>query len=204
MPLALPTDSTWGLFGRYMIFPNDPEMRQRAIKLAATEHAVDLMDAGQLSPEKIKNLVRAAIDVISPHDLGEKERGRVDRGYQAGMILYNCCLRARRGERAVLKRAKDEIDDVVGRGKGKTSKHLDEVVWKEFKSVAPFWAAYIWFEENMTVEDLPQFLKVSEELRVLGETTKPYKSNSILSPGECYRLSDDLAALLPTGTLTPA
>jgi hypothetical protein len=206
-----PTLFHLGLLWAYMVFPDDPQMRERAIKLAATEHAAALMEAGQLSPEKIKNLVRVAIDVISPSDLEDQSIQRRQRGLSAGIILYNSCLRARRGDRAVLKRAKDEIDGVLGKQKSGTSRHVDKVVWKDFQPVAPFWAAFSWFEENMTVDelpcnriDLPQFLKMSEEFRELGENTKPFKSPSILPPGECYRLSADVIALLPAGTLTPA
>lgn len=220
IPLDMTVASTPNQFHRgmvwaYMVFPDDLAMRRRSLALAAVQHAADLMDAGLLSPEKTKRLVRQAVDAISPTDLEENSSQRRVRGYSAGMILHNSGLMAHRGERAVIKKAKDQIDGVLGRmGEGKSgkSKNIDAVVWKEFRSVAPFWAARIWFEENMTVgedgpcnlRDLPLFLKLSEDFRVLGETTKPFKSGSILAPGECYRLLDDVVALLPRSTLTPA
>jgi hypothetical protein len=211
-----------GFIWAYMVFPDDPEMRQRAFKLAAAEHAADLMYAGQLSSEKIKNLVRVALDVISPDDLQEKSNERIRMGVAAGVALHNACARAESTKAAPLMNGiLREIDPIFStlRGGGKAgskSKNVNNAIWSYagkigprpsgYKSVAAFWAAYLILEKQDQLEvpclssELPNFLSLSEKMLDLGAQTK-HKSGSVLQRDRCYRLSPAIVGMLPGGSL---
>jgi hypothetical protein len=212
-----------GFIWAYMVFPDDPEMRQRAFKLAAAEHALDLMVAGQLSPVAIRKTFRKAIDAISPDDLQEKSNERIRRGFAAGRSLCRACLegpRATKAKTALMKGILGEIDPIFSRlaGPHSDSRNVNNSIWSYapapssravartapsgFKSVAHFWAAYKILEKKdqgdvpCLPSDLPNFLSLSEQMLDLGAQTK-HTSGRVLNREKCFRLPPAIVENLP-------
>jgi hypothetical protein len=221
--LTIPLDATvvrapnkfhLGMVWAYMVFPDDPEMRRRSLALAAAEHAADLMEAGLLSKEKTKRLVRQAIEVISPEDLQEKSAARILTGASAGLTVYNACPRASSAptrKSPVMKNIMREITAALSTqvGANNDSRKMYDDAWnyKHFRSVAHFWAAYLLLEEVELKDDdpcslgsLPQFLSLSENFLQLAASTK-HAAGTVLQKDKCFRLSDEIASLLPVGSL---
>jgi hypothetical protein len=222
--LTIPLDATvvrapnkfhLGMVWAYMVFPDDPAMRRRSLALAAAEYAADRMEAGLLSREKTKRLVRQAIEVISPEDLQEKSAARILKGASSGLTVYNACPRASRAptrKSPVMKNIMREITAVLSTqvGENNDSRKMYDDAWnyKHFRSVAHFWAAYLLLEEVDELKDdvpcslgsLPHFLSLSENFLQLAASTK-HAAGTVLQKDKCFRLSDDIATLLPAGSL---
>lgn len=193
-----------GFIWAYMVFPNDPQMRLRAFKLAAVEHAADRMDAGLLSPTEIRKLVRGARDVISPDDLEEESSKRRHKGLAAGLVLYNACLQAPRTEAKsdTLKKILGKINPIFSSlaGEASNSSNVNNSIWSynNFKSVAHFWAAYLIMERQdqedlpCSPSQLPSFLALSESMLDLAARTK-HASGKILKKDKCFRLPPAIA-----------
>ncbi len=204
-----------GIVFAWMVFPDDENMRARTIKTATIEHMIEVLGTGvPFRGAEIPKLLCEALQAPAPQDLLEQSVNQFDRGFAAGMLLYNTCLRARRGEQAPMTRTMKEIEKPLFRRKnvsGSTcdsaSKHVNDVVWKTYRPVAALWAALIiLMEKGEPTElpcnraDLPTLLWLSERIRETAEQTfPPRRKDPVLRPGESVRLPEELAAALPAG-----
>ena len=82
-----------------------------------------------------------------------------------------------------------------------SSKKIEDEIWRDFRSVAHLWAAFMALVAQRdratvfpsTLSDLPLFLGSAEYFRVKGETTKTkHRRDTILRPGNSVRLPPDL------------
>jgi hypothetical protein len=195
-----------------MLYPDDPAGRDREIETATVQHEVELAFAADASRERFIELALRGVNAPAPKDLRTQGETRIGRGYGAGMILYNACLRAHRAEKNVMTRSTKEIGVALFGGHGTRSNHTNNEVWSEtkFRPVAHFWSALIWFEGQFGEpkelpcgrSHLPLFLKTADEFRRIAQSTKiPYRKG-VLAAGEAVQIADDVRELLPAGTLS--
>jgi hypothetical protein len=122
------------------------------------------------------------------------------------MHLYNVCMRVPRGEKSAMANSLKDLSGALFRSKAGTSKHVNEAVWKCFRPVASYWAAFVYMDDDAPAEipcarsALPQFLAFAEAFRSLAEGTMIPHHGPVLKAGETVELADEVRAVLPPGS----
>jgi hypothetical protein len=211
-------DSSLGHFGiptqldvltieAYMISPNDEVARREIRTTTAIEFAGRHLNV--LPDDFFRDLFLDSSQAKPLKAVQEASRVPYTRGIIAGMMLHHALGSALEGtEGSALGRA---VKELSRRFKGqKYSKDTINAVWGRRKKVSHYWAAFISALLSdprdrafpCTVDRVPHFLATADAFRVLGETTRPWKSpTTILPPGESIWLPSSFA--LPTLAAPP-
>lgn len=178
-----------------MLWPDDPEYRQKVIGQSLTLRALELREA--LSRENAIRLVEGSVDLPAMQEIQEQAEQRHLHGSIAGSILVDCAGTRHAGLEGYTKKV------VVDRLCETVSKHGTEwrqahiapqtvynTIWPRFGPVAHYWAAHR--ERARSGDDtfpceigrVEMFLGEVKAWRDLGQKTKYFQSNKwILPPG---------------------
>jgi hypothetical protein len=110
--------------------------------------------------------------------------------------------------------ARDPKSDALGAAKKRVSagfardsrlsvKTIENQVWKNYRSVAHFWAAFLSLDDReffpCQTKAFRRFLQMAEAYRIAGETTLIFKSGAVLNAQESFSLPKSMN--LPKMTL---
>lgn len=206
------------IVGAWMLYPDDEVMRLKLIRhfevqdVLARIRTTAVAGTVSLSEESLADLIYTAVEAASFAEVEHVSETTMTVAFGAGLILYNTILRIARKEASPMVSAIREVGEgIIQRGHKRNSNHVHEAVWRRYKPVSAFWAAYVHLDDGRSAslpypcapEVLPQFLSLAEEYRKLGErTVPPHRADAVLPPGIALRLSDDVLAALPGGILT--
>jgi hypothetical protein len=188
--------------GSVMLYPDDAVARDDAKAAAIVQRAREAMRSDLLSDDAVKSL--ASVDAIPIRALRGEHRRRFEQGAFAGSILFDAvvCAHSNSGSSLgeIMKKYRHRLV-----GKKASSTHRINEIWTVFRPVAHLWAAHRMLRESFPCgrREIPAFLAVAEQLRVLGEGTKLTRQapRTLLQPGEAIRLPSALLAKLPKGQL---
>jgi hypothetical protein len=186
-----------------MLWPEDEPRRAKAMEAAVVRH---LTDSGALpmpqSAAELSDLARTISDAPKLSDFTDDGKSAFVRGVIAGKILFEAVgiERCSPGG-ANLSRTKSEIADKVRKVRKirMSEKTIDNSVWPTYRSVSPFWAAWLYSGDPTgrfpcNPSDLGAFLATADAFRRLGETTRTPQSPkaAILREGESFAVPASL------------
>jgi hypothetical protein len=151
-------------------------------------------------PQEFAQLIASdALDAVPIKTLQKSTKERHVHGYIAGLILRHVV------SEVLIDRNSDKasvgwITKKLSKPSSATSRTIENTIWRDFKKVSHFWAAY---DETYDAADqssfpcklehLSDFLSISEAFRTQGEGTIPWKSpRPLLLRGECVSLPPHL------------
>ncbi len=137
---------TIGKIEAVMLFPNDPGLQDRAwasctadMLLSAIEGGrVELDDLGE--PGAVARVLRTAPRAV---DLQTKAHQAYRYGLAAGHILREMIGADARNEAMSMVRAKEKVSEHLTVLNARSMSTIENTVWKTFRPVAHFWAAYL-------------------------------------------------------------
>ena len=201
--LASPLPCDQIAIGSMMLWPNDASARELAARSAMI--AWKLENADHLERNSLVQLAREAAAAMPLQDVrkltAQENGGPYVMGSIAGDVLSLTISRVAVGAHgASMKRIFQEVaESWVEKCWPIDPKTIENEVWKSYRCVAHFWAAY-WhcLKEHQDKSQfpcplvhLPRFLGIAEAFRASGEATKTKQSpRTILLPNEPVRLPD--------------
>ncbi len=195
--------STIGKVEAVMLFPNDPGLQDRAwasctadMLLSAIEGGcVELDDLGE--PGAVARLLRTAPRAV---DLQTKAHQSYRYGLAAGIILMEMITADARNEVVSMVRAKEKVSEHLTVLNARSMGTIENTVWKTFRPVAHFWAAYLCLgseacdrdEEYLfpcSVKALAEFLGTAQSYLERGLSLRAARSaRTVLVPDETWTL----------------
>jgi hypothetical protein len=207
------TDYSLGSFGSptqldvltleaYMLAPSDEVARQKIRTTTGIEFANRHRDL--LPTDFFRDLFRTASDAKPLQTVREESYAPFKGGFIAGAILHHAVGATTEGLKGnSVSYAVSELSRRFGHGYSRATIHN---LWREFKTVSHYWAAYVSagiFKNSgapyfpCTVDTLAHFLATADAFRELGQSTRAWKSpETRILPRECVRL--DCRFALPT------
>jgi hypothetical protein len=191
--ISNPTRVDLSIIQSVMLWPDDETVRNEAFDSAVIEMGRELRRTVELSPEILGDLFDLTADTKPIGQLHEMVIDRFRDGMMAGRILI-----------AVID-GKEKLGGITKKLAGKFAPRRGDnssfvnTIWKRYRSVSHFWAAHIKYVETTGGQAFPCdlnsvlcFLRLSEEWRQRGETTKtaPRAPSTVLRPGECWRIPE--------------
>ncbi|MFD1986825.1 hypothetical protein ACFSOZ_30800 [Mesorhizobium newzealandense] len=160
--------------------------------LAAVRTDLDLI-LNFPSPQSMverRDLINLIRSVAKPKDFESQMKEGFKCGMIAGQILLEAVLQNGTGDLSATK--KRIAAEFVKSRQRLSVKTIDNAIWKQYRCVAPYWAAHITFGPRHSVAipclpiELQSFLAMVDRFRVLGETgrTRQSPTKSILRPSE--------------------
>lgn len=178
----------------YMLYPDDELARQRARTTTGLEFVKRHRDL--LPDDFLADLFSTAFDADSLQTLQEQSRNPYAGGIIAGSILHHALGTTL--ESATGNSVSYAVTELTRRLRTGYSKPTIYALWRKFKKVSHYWAAYV--SERMSkkgsaafpcrADSLPHFLAVAEAFRELGQTSRAWKSpkTTILDAGQSLQL----------------
>jgi hypothetical protein len=207
------TGSSLGSFGNatqldvlaleaYMLAPSDEVARQEIRTTTGIEFANRHRDL--LPSDFFRDLFRTASDAKPLQTVQKESYAPFVGGIIAGTILHHAVGATIEGLKGnSVSYAVSELSRRFGSGYSRATIHN---LWRKFKKVSHYWAAYIsagLFKNSgapdfpCTVDSLAHFLATADAFRELGQSTHAWKSpKTRILPRECVRL--DCSFELPT------
>jgi hypothetical protein len=201
--LGNPTRFDVALVEAIMLWSDEEGRRVRAALASFVEFASD--NTTDLPNDVLRNLqqlTRMADPIETIQHEAEKER--IIRGFLVGSVLHNIAALTALG---VEKRSKqhvieESISGFVKARRGFSVQHFHNEIWRDFKSVAHFWAAtfkHVRIERKgatpCQLRDFREFLADAEAYRLKGEAIRqPHSIATVLKPGEAWQLPARLYA----------
>jgi hypothetical protein len=198
--IDFPTELSVIVLQTYMLFPDAPAARAKALKIFERE----------LARRQRRNNTAVFVDTaeeksntMALKQLQHSLREEFERAMATGFILIRIVQESaldRSSEDARMKTIKAKMSGFF-KIIEISPKTFENTVWNKYRKVSHFWAAFVsmaWFDPATvfpcTFERLPDFLAIAEEFRRRGETAKKtWKSpDYVLTPGECFTLPKDL------------
>ena len=200
------TDDSLGTFGSptqldvlkleaYMLAPCDEDVRKEILTTTGTEFANRHRDL--LPSDFFRDLFRTASDAKPLQMVQEELRAPFKGGIIAGTILHHAVGATIEGLKGnSVSYAVSELSRRFGSGYSRATIHN---LWREFKKVSHYWAAYVsaGLCKNSGASDFPckvdslaYFLATADAFRELGQSTRAWKSpETTILPRECVRLN---------------
>jgi hypothetical protein len=197
-----PTPLTLLAIKSVMFYPDDGMARIAFVKSRALRLADDAVRKGtSLSVSEMEQWRNDALEILPLTDKrfeAEKDRRGRD-GICAGALLFQAV-----GKREALTPLKKKITDILfghklmvrtADGKIHTGSNsaVDNRIWKTFRPVAHFWAAFLLMHKDgeriddfldRMMDDVIQFLMTADKLRLMAEKTRQkHAIESVLRPG---------------------
>ncbi|MDO8398089.1 MAG: hypothetical protein Q7T45_09740 [Bradyrhizobium sp.] len=209
-PTILPLDETCitspskvhlAVTGAAMLWPHDPDARERTALSWVVHEARELMRARRLAQEAILELAERGPDALPMQDLTQALLDPIKKGFFAGQFL-RLALTGRNPDGT--KPNLGEVNKFLARrytGKKATDTTAISQIWKDYRPVAHYWAAHLDYCEATGRSDLPcavsefgNFLVRAESWRVRGEAGKPHRNapSTVLDPSETVRLPPEI------------
>jgi hypothetical protein len=199
-----PSRAHLSLIGSWMLWPDDEARRREALASEVVVMGRDLRRQGKLD--------RPTLDLVFELAAHAKPAGQsfelepYKRGMLAGHILMTALYgKDAQGKPLTLGGITRLLAKEFAPRRGDNSSFVNSI-WKRYRPVSHLWAAHIQSMENVTedelrrsrdffpcaLSDVIEFLKLSEDWRRMGESTKtaPRAPSTILKPGECVRVPD--------------
>jgi len=187
----------------YMLAPSDEVARQKIRTTTGIEFANQHRDL--LPSEFLRDLFRTASDAKPLQTVREESYVPFAKGFIAGVILHHAVGTTIEGLKG--NSVSHAVSELSRRFGYKYSRATIHNLWREFKTVSHYWAAYVsagLSEKNSgaprfpcTVDSLAHFLSTADAFRELGQSTRAWKSpETRILPRECVRL--DCSFELPT------
>lgn len=197
-----------------MLFPNDAGLQDQAwgsctadMMLSAIERGgVELDDLGE--PGVVARLLRTAPRAV---DLQTKAHQAYRYGLAAGQILTEMIGADARNEVVSMVRAKKKVSEHLTVLNARSMSTIENTVWKTFRPVAHFWAAYLdlaleacdqdeKYPFPCSVKTLAEFLGTTQSFLERGLSIRADRSaRTVLVPDETWTLPTHLD--LPRFTL---
>ena len=195
--LSRPMPADLITLGAHMLWPDDADARNGAIK---SGHLKILISDFVIPQEIAQQIASDALDAVPIKTLQNSAKERLVHGYMAGQILKHVISEVsidRNSDKASV----GWITKKLSKPSSTTSRTIENTIWKDFKKVSHFWAAYeATFDPAgqwsfpCKLENLTDFLSISEAFRIQGEGTTPWKSpRPLLLRGECVSLPQHLS-----------
>jgi len=202
--LSRPLPADLITLGAHMLWPGekDTDERESAIR---SGHLNILISDWQIPQEFAKQIASDALDALPMKTIQESAQARRTKGYIAGVILRHVISEValdRMSEKAQVSWIIDELfskPPKKGAPRRQRPRTIENTVWKDFRKVSHFWASY---EETFDAADLSSFpcklenlcnfLSISEAFRTQGEATNPWK------PAECVTSVTGVTAWAPS------
>lgn len=188
-----------------MLWPTDRARRERVLKSIVIKHVTDKKGwAAPASSLEVSDLVRLVQDAPRLEEFGEAAKDAMRRGVIAGALLTDVVgLTSMKSSNANLSRLKKRYAEAFTKKLRirMSEKTIDNDVWREYRSVAPYWAAWLWLyvpcdRFPCDPNGLETFLATADAFRIAGESTRTHQSPSpILRVGETF--VPDLSISLP-------
>jgi hypothetical protein len=186
----------------YMLAPSDEVLRQQIRTTTGIEFANRHRDL--LPGDFFRDLCQSTLNAKPLQMVQEETLAPFAGGVIAGTILNHAVGATLEGLKGnSVSYAVSELSRRFGYGYSRATIHN---LWREFKTVSHYWAAYVSagiFNSPgappfpCTVDSLAQFLATADAFRELGQSTRAWKSpETRILPRECVRL--DCSFELPT------
>jgi hypothetical protein len=207
------TDSSLGSFGTvtqldvltlesYMLAPNDEVKRQDIRTTTGIEFANRHRDF--LPSDFFRDLSRTFSDAMPLRMVQEDSRASFVGGVIAGTILHHAIGTTIEGLKG--NSVSYAVSELSKRFKSGYSRATIHNIWREFKKVSHYWAAYVsaGLGRNSgtphfpcTADSLAHFVATADAFRELGQSTRAWKSKeTTILPRDCLKL--DCGFELPT------
>ena len=184
-----------------MLWPNDPAARERTALSWIVHSSRELLRARRLAQEAVLELAEHGPDALPLNDLNQSLLDPFEKGFFAGQFL-RLALTGRNADGSKPKLG--EVNQFLARrytGKKATATTAVSQIWKDYRSVAHYWAAHLDYSEATGKSDLPcdvaefrNFLVQSEGWRARGECEKLHRNapSTVLNPSETVRLPPEI------------
>jgi hypothetical protein len=189
----------------WMLWPHDEGERCDAYISAVVAQGQELKREGKLDHatlDKLYDVAANAKPLSQMRELATKRplqygRTPLECGLMAGNILIAAIQgKDKKGDRLLRSEIDKKLRKLFARQKGDNSSFVN-TIWKAYRSVSHLWAAHIKYAESepahlvfpCELRDVATFLRLSEEWRRVGESTKtdPRSPFTILRAGESVR-----------------
>jgi len=187
-----------------MLWPHDPDMRERFRAAVVFDLAVDMVESVPAgTPAEIGEWSLMIRRAPSLEQFGEASKRPFVHGMVAGERLREAI-----GFQDIERRTMADIDEALAvllwRTQRLSAKTINNMVWPRYRSVAHLWAAYIHRTRETGVDAFPTsptglalFLAVADEYRRRGEVTR----STVKSPATILRAGD--AVMTPDAIALP-
>jgi len=202
--LTKPSKVHLAIVGAAMLWPNDETARDRTALSWIVHESRELLRSRRLAEEAILELAERGPDALPLKDLTNSMLDPLEKGFFAGQFLRLALVG--RGADGKKPKLGDVNKFLAGRytGRAATATTAVSQIWKDYRSVAHYWAAHLDYCQATGNSDFPcsisefqNFLVRSEHWRERGEQEKPHKNapSTVLDPGETVRLPPEIKFL---------
>jgi hypothetical protein len=203
--LASPTRLDIAVIEAAMLWPDDPEMQDNAIRSAFVELSYSIVD--QLSPQQKSEVISVAREALPIRTLmAEVKKSRFIKGVIVGSVLHGILVKLsldpeNASKKSIITACIAPFQETKNSGYLRISeKTFDNDVWPRFKSVAHFWAAAFKAQKfdggrafPCDLANLAAFLSDAEFYRLEGERARTWKAKEpILREGDAIMLPKSL------------
>ena len=209
--VAQPTRTDLDRVGALMLWPDDQEMRDRAIETSfvALLHTV----SDHLSRGDLVELVSLAKDATPLTQIHDAARQRFIDGARSGIYLRETVGHVSLDRKVSMKTLAVDVATIPPTMSPHT---FENTIWPRFRPVSHFWAAWLHMTQVSGKngrafpcggDQLAQFLGLAEGFRQLGEQTRTKQSPSmVLRSNDSIRVSPDMAieVIAPEFDVKPA